>query len=182
MKPAAKKVTDTKKPTPKPKVSIDTLYGNKMLSGQVSIKQDRVTGKVNLSQEFDKEAGQPTSNSKEPKPGQDNHDKKKSTASSGSSGGSQPTVLTKSVNTENNKIADTNVPDPKEPQPSKDASSGPVHSDQGKVESSIPPSQPARSDPDLPNDKKLIAQQWGAKFASKHQERVPNLLANIRRE
>jgi hypothetical protein len=59
MKPAAKKVTDTKKSPPKSKVFVDTLYGNKTLSGQVSIQQDKATGKINLSQEFDKEAAQP---------------------------------------------------------------------------------------------------------------------------
>jgi hypothetical protein len=48
--PAAKKVTDAKKPTPKPKVTVDTLYGNKMMSGGVTIKQDKATGKVNLIQ------------------------------------------------------------------------------------------------------------------------------------
>jgi hypothetical protein len=120
-KPAAKKVTDIKKPTSKPKVSVDTLYGNKMLWSQVSIKQDRATGKINLSQEFNKEAGQRTPKSKEPKPRQDNHDKKDSTVPSGPSSGSQPTELTKPVTTENNKTAGTNVPDPKKPQPPKDA-------------------------------------------------------------
>jgi hypothetical protein len=79
-KPAAKKVTDIKKPTSKPKIAVDTLYGNKVLSGQVSIKQDRATGKISLSQEFDKEARERTPKSKEPKSRQDNRDKKESTA------------------------------------------------------------------------------------------------------
>jgi hypothetical protein len=66
-KPAAKKVTDTKKSTSKPKISADTFYGNKTLSGQVSIKKDRALGMINLSQEFDKEAGGRIPRSKEPK-------------------------------------------------------------------------------------------------------------------
>jgi hypothetical protein len=171
-KPAAKKVNDTKKPTSKPKVTVDTLYGNKMLTGQVSIKQDRVTGKINLSQEFDKEAEQQTPKSKDPKPRQDNHGKKESTAPSGPSGGSQPTESTKTVNTENNKTADTNVLDPKEPKAPKDATSGEVFSSQGKTEGSLPLYQPTQSNPDLPSNKKMTPQEWGAKFVHKHQERA----------
>jgi hypothetical protein len=53
-KPAAKKVTDTKKRTPKPKISVDTLYGNKMMSGKVTIKQDKATGKSYLIQNLTK--------------------------------------------------------------------------------------------------------------------------------
>jgi hypothetical protein len=94
-KPAAKKAVDTKKPTSKPKISVDTLYGNKVLSGQVSIEQDRVTGKINLSQEFDKEAGERVPKSREPKPKQDKKDTKESTARSEPSKGKQPTESTK---------------------------------------------------------------------------------------
>jgi hypothetical protein len=151
------------------------LYGNKILSGQVSIKQDKTTGKINLSQEFDKEAAQSIPKSKEPKTRQDNRDKKKSIASSGSSGGPKPTDLTKPMDTENNKIAGNRVPDPKGSQPSKDASSRPVLPVQGKAEGSIPPSQPAQSNPILPSNKKMTAEQWGAKLVNKHQEMVANV-------
>jgi hypothetical protein len=131
MKPAAKKFTDTKKLSLKPKVFVDTLYGNKILSGHVSIKQDKTTGKINLSQEFDKEATQSVPKSKEPKAKQDNQDKKKSTAPSESSGGQKPTDLTKPMGNENNKTTGTRVPDPKGSQPSNDVSSRPVLPAQG---------------------------------------------------
>jgi hypothetical protein len=168
MKPAAKKVTDTKKPSSKPKVFVDTLYGNKILLGQVSIKQDKTTGKINLSQEFDKEATQPVPNSKEPKARRDNQDKKKSTVPSESSGGQKPTDSTKPMGNENNKTTGTRVPDLKGSQSSNDVSSRRVLPAQGKV----PPNQPAQNNPSLPSNKKLTAEQWGAKLVSKHQEMI----------
>jgi hypothetical protein len=76
------------------------------------------------------------------------------------------------VHTENNKTADTNIPDPKGPQPPKDASLGEILSDRGKTGSSIPSNQATQSNTDLPSNKKMRAQQWGAKFVHKHQERA----------
>jgi hypothetical protein len=81
-KPATKKVTDAKKPEVKPKISVNTLYGSKMMSGKVTIKQEKALGKANLIQEFDKEAEGETSKSKESKTSQGYKDKAKSAASS----------------------------------------------------------------------------------------------------
>jgi hypothetical protein len=48
------------------------------MSGEVTIKQDKTTGKVNLIQEFNKEAGERTPNPKESKSKQDGTKKGKS--------------------------------------------------------------------------------------------------------
>jgi hypothetical protein len=142
------------------------------VSGQVSIKQDRATGKINLSQEFDKKARERTPKLKEPKSRQDNKGKKESTSPSESGRGQQPTELTKSLITGENKTVDTNVPGPKEQQPSKDESSGEILSDQGKTEGNIPSNQATQSDPNHPSNKKMTAQEWGSKFVHIHQERT----------
>jgi hypothetical protein len=71
-----------------------------------------------------------------------------------------------------NKTVNTNVPDPKEQQPSKDESSGEVLSDQGKTEGNIPSNQVIQGNPDHPSNKKMTAQEWGSKFVHIHQERT----------
>jgi hypothetical protein len=182
-KPAAKKVTDAKKPTSKPKVTVDTLYGNKMMSGGITIKQDKATGKVNLIQEFDKEAQGQTSKPKESKSRKQNRkDKEKSVASSETVKGQQSQQGERVVNADKsthlkqtndstkssvaggNKTDDTNVPTNPNDQvplkvPSKGESTGGDLSDQGKLESDVSSSQAAQSNPDHQSDKKMTAQQ-----------------------
>jgi hypothetical protein len=59
---AHKRVTEDKKPAANPKISTDkistdTLYRQRLMSGKVAITQDKRSGKVNhLIQEFNKEA------------------------------------------------------------------------------------------------------------------------------
>jgi hypothetical protein len=160
-KPAAKKVTDTKKPTSKSKVTVDTLYGNKMMSGGVTIKQDKATGKLNLIQEFDKEAEEQTPKLKESKSKQNKPTHPKQTNDS-----------KKSSVTEGNKTDDTKVNNPKEQVPLKGESTGADLSNQGKSGSDVAPSQVAQSDPDHQGDKKITAQQWGSRFVHIHHERT----------
>jgi hypothetical protein len=189
-KPAAKKVTDNKKLTPKPKISVDTLYGNKMMLGnKVTIKQDKATGKVNLIQEFDKEAEGKASKPKESKTNQSRKGKGKSVASSETNKEQQsqqgeeiisadkPThskqtnALMKPSMTGDNKTADTDIPDTKDQVPSKGKSTEEVLSDKGKSGSNVAPKQVAQDDPDNQSDKKMTAEHFGSRFVHLHHER-----------
>jgi hypothetical protein len=180
-KPAAKKATDTKKLTFKPKVAVDTLYGNKTLSGEVTIKQDKVTGKVNLIQEVDKEAtGEQTPESKESKLKHNEKAKKKSVVSSGAVKGQQSQqgekvdnadklTHSKKLNdstepstTGTNKTDNTNDPNPRGQESLKDESTGEDMSDQGKSWNDVPPSTSTQDNPDHQSDKKMTAQEWGS--------------------
>jgi hypothetical protein len=153
---------------------------DRVTKGQTRVlhKQDKATGKINLIQEFDKEAEGQTSKPKESKSKQNRKDKEKSVVSSETVKGQQPqqgekisnanksTHLkqtndsTKSSVTGGNKTDDTNVPNSKEQVPSKDESTGEVLSDQGKSGSNVPPNQVGQSNPDHQSDKKMTAQQW----------------------
>jgi hypothetical protein len=176
--------------TPKPKVTVDTLYGNKMMSGGVTIKQDKATGKVNFIQEFDKEAGEQTSKPKESKSKQNKTNKEKSVSSSETVKGQQSQQEEKIVNTdkpthskqtsdstkssvtEDNKTDVTDVPNPKKQVPLKSESTGGDLSDQEKLRSDVSSSQVAQSNPDHQSDKKMTAQQWGSRFVHIHHERT----------
>jgi hypothetical protein len=171
-KPAAKKVTDIKKPTPITKITVDTLYGNKVTSGEVTIKQDKATGKVNLTQEFDKETEEQTSRSEEPKSKQNKKGKKKSVTPSKPVKEQQVNASTNSSATGGDKIDDTNVSGPKMQVPSKDESTEKVSSDQGKSGSSVSSDQVAQSNANHQSEKKMTAQQWGSRFVHIHQERT----------
>jgi hypothetical protein len=136
-----------------------------MMSGSVTIKQDKASGKVNLIQEFDEEAGEQTPKPKESKPKQNKTNKGKSVASSEAvkeqqsqqgekiANANKPTHSkqtndsTKPSVTGGNKTDDTNVPNPKGQVPSKGESTGGDSSDQGKSGSDVPPSQDAQSNP-----------------------------------
>jgi hypothetical protein len=151
-----------------------------MMSGGVTIKQDKATGKVNLIQEFDKEAGEQTSKPKESKSKQNKTNKEKSVSSSETVKGQQsqqeekivntdklthskqPSDSTKSSVTEDNKTDVTNVPNSKKQVPLKSESTGGDLSDQEKSRSDVSSSQAAQSNPDHQSDKKMMAQQWGS--------------------